>query len=182
MKPVLVLVASALLAGPVLAQSHDHGAGKHHSPYAGLEKREIKALSNEQLAELRAGRGMGLALPAELNGYPGPLHVLELAERLELTPDQRARTQFLFNEMQRKAAAIGDRMIESEKRLDALFALRLATHEKLTAATTEAASLQGELRATHLSYHIEMNNLLTPKQVAQYAQLRGYSEALMRSR
>lgn len=176
MKPVLVLAAYALLASPVFAQSHDHVASKHHSPYAGLEKREIKALSNEQIAELRAGRGMGLALPAELNGYPGPLHVLELADGLELTPDQRTRTQSLFNEMQRKAAALGERVIEGERRLDAFFASWLATHEKLTAATTEVASLQGELRATHLSYHIEMKNLLTPKQVAQYARLRGYSE------
>lgn len=174
MKPILLLVAYALLAGPVLAQSHDHGATKGHSPYAGLEQREIKALSNEQIAELRAGRGMSLALPAELNGYPGPRHVLDLAEGLELTPDQRARTQSLFSEMQQKAAAIGNRVIESEKRLDALFASRLATPETLTAATTEVASLQGQLRATHLGYHIEMRNLLTPKQVAQYASLRGY--------
>jgi DNA invertase Pin-like site-specific DNA recombinase len=28
---------------------------------------------------------MGLALAAELNGYPGPLHVLEMADRLQLT-------------------------------------------------------------------------------------------------
>ena len=36
------------------------------------------------MADLRAGRGMGLALAAELNGYPGPAHVLELADKLDL--------------------------------------------------------------------------------------------------
>jgi hypothetical protein len=57
-------------------------------PYAGLEKRAIKALSDAQIADLRAGRGMDLALPAELNGYPGPVHVLELGDRLGLDAEQ----------------------------------------------------------------------------------------------
>lgn len=57
-------------------------------PYAGLETRQIKALSGEPVAELRAGEGMGLALAAELNGYPGPRHVLDLANQLGLTDEQ----------------------------------------------------------------------------------------------
>jgi hypothetical protein len=58
------------------------------SPYSGMETRSVKALS-EQIADLEAGRWMGLALAAELNGYPGPTHVLELAEALTLTSKQR---------------------------------------------------------------------------------------------
>ena len=78
----------ALLAGPAIAQHHKH----HHNqtPYAGLQQRTIKALSDEQIADLKAGRGMGLALAAELNGYPGPLHVLELKDQLQLTAEQKA--------------------------------------------------------------------------------------------
>jgi len=55
------------------------------SPYEGMQARPIKALSAEQIADLRAGRGMSLALAAELNGYPGPRHILELGEQLGLT-------------------------------------------------------------------------------------------------
>jgi hypothetical protein len=66
---ILVLIA---LSPAALAQSQQ--------PYAGLEGRSIKALSEQQVADLRAGRGMVLALAAELNGYPGPMHVLELAD------------------------------------------------------------------------------------------------------
>ena len=55
-------------------------------PYAGLETRAIKTLSERQIADLNAGRGMGLALAAELNGYPGPMHAIELADRLNLSP------------------------------------------------------------------------------------------------
>ena len=40
---------------------------------------DIKSLSQDDQSALLAGRGMGLARPAELNGYPGPAHVLELA-------------------------------------------------------------------------------------------------------
>lgn len=47
-----------------------------HSHYAGLESRDIKALSADDIAGLRAGASICMALPAELNGYPGPMHVL----------------------------------------------------------------------------------------------------------
>jgi hypothetical protein len=48
----------------------------------------VKTLSDEQIADLKAGRGMGLALAAELNGYPGPSHAVELAGPLDLSGEQ----------------------------------------------------------------------------------------------
>ena len=71
---LLISIALALPTAASLAQSQQ--------PYAGLEARSIKALSDQQIADLKAGRGMGLALAAELNGHPGPMHVLELADPL----------------------------------------------------------------------------------------------------
>jgi hypothetical protein len=53
------------------------------TPYAGMQTRPIKALSEQQVTDLEAGRGMGLALAAELNSYPGSSRVLELAEKLD---------------------------------------------------------------------------------------------------
>ena len=166
----LAAIALAALVTPALAQTHAH----KHGPYAGLEKRQIKALSNEQIGDLHAGRGMSLALAAELNGYPGPLHALELAEPLALTPEQRARTEALFADMKRAASALGARLVESERRLDSLFASGAATAAGVAAATAETASLQGELRALHLNYHLEMKKVLSPEQVARYGDLRGY--------
>ena len=61
------------------------------SPYMGQESREIKALSPQEISDYLLGRGMGLAKAAELNGYPGPAHVLELAVQLEITSEQRPR-------------------------------------------------------------------------------------------
>ena len=98
--------------------------GQGHHPYAGLEQRTVKALSEQQIADLRAGRGMGLALPAELNGYPGPSHVLENADALGLSAEQREHTKGLFEAMKAEAVPVGERLIEQEAKLDRLFADR----------------------------------------------------------
>src|SRR6201746_1050396 len=89
-------------------------AANAQTPYAGMQTRSIKALSEQQVADLGAGRGMGLALVAELNGYPGPSHVLELADKLELSADQRASIQRLFDSMKAEAVPIGRKLIEQE--------------------------------------------------------------------
>jgi Spy/CpxP family protein refolding chaperone len=150
--------------------AHAHGAG----PYAGLQTREIKALSPEQLADLRAGRGMSFALPAELNGYPGPAHVLELAAPLGLDDAQAVRTRELFARMQAEAREAGEALIRAESELDRLFATRTATPETLSAATARAGAAQARVRETHLRYHLAMMEVLRPEQVARYARLRGY--------
>jgi len=91
------------------------------TPYAGMQTRPIKALSEQQVADLQAGRGMGLALAAELNGYPGPAHVLELADKLDLSADQRAKVQQLFASMKQEALLLGSKLIEQETELDRQF-------------------------------------------------------------
>jgi Spy/CpxP family protein refolding chaperone len=144
------------------------------SPYAGMQSRPVKALSDQQVADLKAGRGMGMALPAELNGYPGPLHVLDLAEKLELTPDQKERIQALFSSMQREAIPLGIKLIEQEAALDELFAIRTVTPKSLKAMTAAIAQTQGALRETHLKYHLTTVAVLTDEQRLRYGEFRGY--------
>jgi len=105
-RAAVALLASIAFAPPALAQSHQ--------PYAGLQARSIKALSEQQIADLRAGRGMGLALAAELNGYPGPMHVLETADALDLSGQQRTKMQELFAAMKAEAIPLGERLITQE--------------------------------------------------------------------
>lgn len=168
---LLAALALPLIAAPALAQQAQ--------PYAGLETRPIKALSDEQIADLKAGRGMGLALPAELNGYPGPSHVLELADALGLTAAQRERTQALFNAMKAEAVPLGIAMLAAERNLDHAFATRSITPASLSAATEAIGVTQARLRAAHLKYHLAMRDLLTPDQVKHYGELRGYGGAPM---
>jgi hypothetical protein len=144
------------------------------TPYAGMQTRPIKALSEQQVSDLDAGRGMGLALAAELNGYPGPSHVLELADRLELSPDQRSQVQGLFASMKAEAQPLGSRLIVQETELDRMFASRAVTPGTLKASTAAIAVTQGELRETHLKYHLSTAAILTPGQMQRYAELRGY--------
>jgi Spy/CpxP family protein refolding chaperone len=164
----LFLAASSV---PALAQHHHAPAA---SPYAGFERREVKALSDQQVADLKAGRGMGYALAAELNGYPGPSHVLELGEQLGLTEAQRRRMQDLFDAMKAETIPLGERLLVQEAELERQFSGRTATAAILTAATAEIGATQGALRAAHLRYHLSTVEILTPEQVCKYAETRGY--------
>jgi hypothetical protein len=95
-------IIAALLLTPLAANAQ--------TPYAGMQTRPIKALSEQQIADLVAGRGMGMALVAQLNGYPGPSHVLELADKLELSGDQRTRVQQLFDAMKAETIPLGAKL------------------------------------------------------------------------
>jgi Spy/CpxP family protein refolding chaperone len=169
MKPFAV-VAWILAATPAAADTAHHG-----QPYAGLEAREIKALSPEEIADLAAGRGMGLALAAELNGYPGPRHVLDLAQELQLTAEQQSKTSALFEAMRTETSALGADLIEAERALDRLFAEKRATPETVAAATERAGAIEATLRAAHLRYHLAMIGVLTTDQVTAYNHMRGYA-------
>jgi hypothetical protein len=164
-----IVVASMLISSAVFAQT----------PYAGMQSRSIKALSEQQVADLSAGRGMGLALPAELNGYPGPSHVLELADKLELSADQRSSVQRLYDSMKAEAVPLGTKLIEQEANLDQQFANHFVTPESLKETTAAAAATQGILRETHLKYHLSTVAILTPEQMQRYAELRGYGDKPM---
>ena len=150
-------------------------AHAQHQPYGGLQERSVKALSDEQIADLRAGRGMGLALAAELNGYPGPVHVLELADPLALSALQRQRITELFEAMRTEATALGERLIVAETGLDRQFSTRAVTEASLVEGVQAIAMVQAALRSAHLKYHLATVEVLTPEQVARYAELRGYA-------
>jgi hypothetical protein len=167
---ILIAAVIVLLAGFVLAQEHQH----KHAPYAGMQARAVKALSDQQVADLRAGRGMGLALAAELNGYPGPLHVIELADRIGLSADQRQQVQQLYEAMKVEAISVGEKLISAETALDGAFKDRSITPERLAELSAAIGKTQGELRAVHLKYHLTTSELLTSDQTRRSSQLSGY--------
>src|SRR6187431_2504520 len=170
------MIRFPLMAGLILLA----GSAAAQTPYAGMQTRPIKALSEQQVADLGAGRGMGLALAAELNGYPGPMHVLELADKLELTADQRANIKALFESMRAEAVPLGSKLIEQEADLDKQFASRTITLESLKASTAAVGATQGLLRETHLKYHLSTVSVLTSSQMQRYAELRGYGGKAMK--
>ncbi|HMB53241.1 MAG TPA: hypothetical protein VKU40_07990 [Thermoanaerobaculia bacterium] len=173
----LALVAAAgLLAAPVMAQPPSHTPSHTPSPYAGEEGRDIKALSTAEVDGLLAGAGMGYAKAAELNRHPGPKHVLELADELRLSPEQRTATEAAFERMAAAAKDLGSRLVAAERDLDRAFAAGGLDADELRRRTAAIADLEGELRYVHLAAHLEMRALLDERQVAHYEWLRGYGD------
>jgi len=165
------------VSAAALAQGHRHGHGQPSaSPYAGEEARAIKSLSAEDIAELRRGGGWGLAKAAELNGYPGPMHLLDLKEEVALSPAQVSAVQALFEVMRAEAVAEGQRLIALEEGLEAQFRDRRVSEASLGEAVGAIAESRGRLRFIHLSAHLKTAALLRPEQVERYNALRGYAE------
>jgi Spy/CpxP family protein refolding chaperone len=164
-----VMLSLSLFLAPVVAAT-----AQAPSPYSGQERRPIKALPETEMRDLAEGRGMGLAKAAELNSYPGPMHVLELADRLGLSEAQRAASEALVAPMRNQAIALGTQIIAAERDLDRAFAEHSVDADYLRRQVQKIASLQGELRATHLETHLAQRAVLTPEQIARYNALRGY--------
>ncbi|WP_316646828.1 hypothetical protein [Ovoidimarina sediminis] len=159
------ILAATLAAGAV------HGSSQ---PYAGEDQRAIASLSPQDIDDLLAGRGWGFAKPAELNGYPGPTHLLELAEDLELTEVQAEAIEAVRVRMETDAQALGAAFVSAEAALDAAFASGEIDAARLTALTEDAARIEAALRARHLAAHLEVKPLLTRHQIVTYNRLRGY--------
>jgi len=164
MRTALVLVG-LLAAG---------AGGAQHSPYAGEEGRPFSSLSAEDVAALRAGEGWGLAKPAELNGWPGPRHALDLAAELELKPGQAAALEALFAAMRAEAVRTGEAYLAAEAALDAAFRSDAPEAAEIARLTAEAGRTLAAVRSAHLEAHLETRALLSAEQVEEYVRLRGY--------
>jgi Spy/CpxP family protein refolding chaperone len=145
------------------------------TPYAGQGQREIKALSAEEIEGYLSGSGMGLAKAAELNHYPGPRHVLDLAEALQLSDEQRQQTQGIFAAMRTEAVRLGTQLVARERQLDTLFAAGTISEAQVEQFVTEIGTIHGQLRAVHLRAHLAQRAILTPDQRRRYDALRGYN-------
>src|SRR5947208_6551322 len=118
---VSAVAATALvaLAAAAWAQHGGGGAGASGHQTAQVCSAEFDKVVGE-------GRGFGLAFAADQNGYPGPMHVLELKDRLKLTADQEAKAEALMHAMFSESKLKSARLLEAEAKLRGLFADRTA--------------------------------------------------------
>ena len=165
----IVLALVSLFAAP-----SGHSAGTGPSPYVGEEARPVKSLSPEDIAELRRGGGWGLAKTAELNGMPGPAHLLELKDAIPLTPEQVETVAAIFERMREAAVVEGERFIAAEQALEDAFRANTVTEGSLERMVAGIERGRARLRFIHLSAHLGTPELLTGAQIARYAALRGY--------
>jgi hypothetical protein len=147
------------------------------SPYSGQEIRVIKSLSDNDVQSLQNGTGEafgGIAKLAELNGYPGPRHVLDIAQELQLTDRQRMEIELIYQNMSNNAKSIGSAIIGVEQDMDEAFANKTITEENLIALLDKSANLYGQLRFVHLSAHLDTAQIMTTEQIQMYNEMRGY--------
>jgi len=148
----------------------------YQSKYVGQEHRKIKSLSPDDIDELKKGGGWGLAKAAELNGVPGPAHILEMADKIHLTDKQKKEIQKIYNDMKAEAVELGEQLIRLEMELNDNFAKRTINQELLEKSIQEIENVRANLRVVHLSTHLQTPNILTNEQIILYNNLRGYSK------
>lgn len=135
-----------------------------------------KSLPPEEVSALLAGEGIGLARAAELNHYPGPRHLLDVAGEIGLSEGQRAAIRRLYAEMNDQAREVGRRIVDQEAELANAFARGEITEDRLRTLVAGTADLQRQLRLIHLTAHLKTRKLLSAAQVEKYEKLRGYTE------
>ena len=172
--PALIILAVAGVAASFQLQA-SHQDKK--SPYTQQISSPVRGLSAQEVDDLLNGRGAGYARMAELNSYPGPLHVLELKEQLNLPVAQVQQIESVFQSMNAEAKRIGAEIVERERMLSTAFADDNITSVEVQAQTDSLADLYGELRATHLKAHLEITPMLSSEQILAYNTLRGYSDS-----
>jgi len=154
----------------VAKDNHQH----HHSSYAGEETRIIKSLSADDVDQLKNGKGWGFAKAAELNGMPGPLHVLEMKNEISLTEIQEKKISALYKKMKEEAISLGEKYVNLEKALNDSFAQKKISEKSLEKQLKEIANVRSSLRFIHLKAHLATPNILTEHQIKKYNKLRGY--------
>ena len=167
---ILGCVFTLLTGGNSTADSTED----YRSKYTGQEYREIKSLSSEDIDELQNGKGWGLAKAAELNGMPGPVHLLEMKEEINLSDIQVSQIERFYAKMKNDAIPLGLRLIELERELNNDFADRTIGEKRLKNLLDRIAEVYMSLRYVHLSTHLKTPSILTPSQIETYNKLRGY--------
>ena len=172
LKRIVTLGCLCVLSNTIQA-GNEH---RHHSQYAGQQNRTIKTLSQDDIQQLTEGKGWGLAKAAELNGVPGPAHLLEMKKEIALTDSQVKKIQQLFNKMNGKARLLGKQLIQLEADLNEAFASQSLNKESLQEKLTNIEKVRSQLRYVHLSTHLETPAILKAEQIARYNSLRGYND------
>jgi len=149
-------------------------AGAQHGGHAARAApgHDAVACEREFREVIAEGRGFGLAFAADRNGYPGPLHVLELRDRLGLSAEQEAKLSALMTAMVAEARPRGAALLDAEARLERLFATGTARETEVRAAVAEVERARGAVRLVHLRTHLATRNLLTEGQRRAYHEAR----------
>lgn len=174
-------LAMAIAADATPTIGHGHNGHIAASPAAGSPYADhhdpaalIRSLTPEEIAQIGRGEGAGFALPVELNGLPGPRHVLDLADQLGLSPEQRTQVQQVFDDMQMIVIPAGRDYLAAVATLEEDIRTGKVTEEAMSSRVAEVYRLEGELATAHMTAHVQTAEILTAEQIGLYQRLRGY--------
>ncbi len=154
-----IVLAAATLAGA----QHRHDGGRDREPHLAVQQ------CQQQFEQVIAdGRGFGLAFVADQEGYPGPLHVLELKDRLRLSGDQQRTMKEMLEAMFAESRPAAARLLAAEQRLRSLFARGIADEASVRAALADVERAHTEVRLAHLLTHLKTRDRLTDEQRRLY--------------
>ena len=106
-----------------------------------------------------------MALPAELNGKPGPARLLEHSDEIGLTKTQVAALTEIYEGMLEEAILTGERLIAAEAALSKAFEKDVLLPDVLARLVKEAEAARADLRIVHLSRHLATTALLAADQI-----------------
>jgi len=180
---IIVLITGLLSLGlgiviGTFIPKNEESAVKAPSAYVSLLDTEIRGLDQDTIEGYLTGKGLGQALPAELNGYPGPRHTIDMAEELELTEEQLAQVQALFDDMQTAVIPLGEKYLESVAELELTFREGTITDQYLQSQLEKITAIEAQMRYVHLSTHLATIDILSHDQIMQYNMMRGYGDGM----
>jgi len=178
----LTIILVGGLTGGAHAQGHPHHGPAPHgaaaAPGTPHQHHAVAAACNDAFDEtVREGRGFGMAFVADQAGYPGPLHVLELKDRLRLSHDQEAATRALLDQMYAASRPKSARLLDAEARLARLFAAGPPDEAALRKAVGVVEAARADVRMVHLAFHLKMRDALTDEQRRLYHDARWGQQA-----
>jgi Spy/CpxP family protein refolding chaperone len=99
-----------------------------------------------------------------------------MAEKINLTGEQKRKIQKIYNDMKVAAVTLGKQLIRLEKELNNGFSNSTINQTLLEKSVREIEKVRAKLRLVHLSTHLQTPNILTNEQIILYNKLRGYSK------
>lgn len=171
--------SAAALGLAILASGSMASGGQVAGTALALEPAQVptRSLTLEEIRGLREGEGMGLARAAELNGYPGPAHLLEAARagKIHLYAEQREAIERIRTATMAKAQTLGHEILAQEASLEASFRAGRIVEADLARQLEDIGRKLAELRLTHLRAHLLAAAILRPEQIEEYYQFQGYA-------
>lgn len=173
--PAALLVAVTVVTSPAVAQDDDSSMSKgrmqqmHGQAEGGMQGMGgmLSGVSEQEKEMLLKGSGLGAGMIAMMNGYPGPKHVLEMGDELELTAAQRESIGTIYGKVKAESVKLGTELVEKDEALAALFTTGSVSTKDVEKRSREIGELQGRLRAAHLNAHVQTHAELTPAQLAK---------------